>query len=130
MDEPEAELALAVDHWEREGFGPWIVEADGEPVGVFEVHFCAPGVEGIGTDEVEVGWAIAERHRNRGYATAAGRRAIADAFARLDAPWLAAYVRPWNETSKRVAGKLGLRRIGDGRARNGDPVEIWRINRP
>ena len=131
-DEPDEEHAAALAHWAEHGFGHWIVEEreSGRPVGVFEVHFCWPGVDGIGTDEVELGWWLAEDARGRGYATEAGVAAIADAWRRTRVAWLAAYIRPWNEPSMRVADRLGMRHVKDGKARNGDPVRIYRVDRP
>ena len=131
-EEWERELRDSLEHWAAHGFGPWILEerATGEPVGAFEVHYCGPGVEGIAADEVEVGWWLAEPARGRGYATEAGRAAIADAFERTAARWVAAYIRLDNERSMRVADRLGLRHVHDGKARSGDPVRIYRLERP
>jgi len=123
------ELRDAVAHWRAHGFGPWIVEADGVPVALLEIHYAGPGVTGIRPDEVEVGWAVMERARRRGIATEAASLAIDDAFVRADPrpPWIVAYIRPENDPSIRVAEKLGMRHVADGLTRTGDPMRIYRV---
>lgn len=120
----------AVAHWRAHGFGPWLVEEDGEPVGVLEVHYAGPGVTGIAPHEVEVGWAIAEARRGQGFAIEAGRAAIEDAFARARPNvhgWVVAYIRPENAISQHVAERLGMRHEADGLTRSGDAMQIWRL---
>ena len=98
-------------------------------MGVVEVHYAGPGVTGIEPHEVEIGWAIVEAHRGRGFATEAARAALVDAFGRARPNfhrWVVAYIRPENETSKRVATRIGMRHVADGLTRSGDPAEIWR----
>jgi RimJ/RimL family protein N-acetyltransferase len=121
------ELRDALAHWRAHGFGPWIVEAAGAVVGILEVHYTGPGVTGIAPDEVELGWTIVVPVRGGGLATEAARAAASDAFARADAPWLVAYVRPENAASIRVAEKLGMRHDADGLTRSGEPMLIYRL---
>jgi RimJ/RimL family protein N-acetyltransferase len=125
-DDAERELRDAVAHWRAHGFGPWLVEEADRAVGVLEVHFAGPGVTGIEPDEVEVGWTIAEADRGRGMAFEAARAAIDDVFERVRPPWLVAYIRPENEVSIRLAERLGFTHVGDGLARSGDPMGIYR----
>ena len=129
-EEAEREHREALAHWRAHGFGPWLVELDGEPIGVAEVHYAGPGVTGIEPHEVEIGWAIVEAQRGRRFATEAARAALVDAFDRARPNhhgWIVAYIRPENETSKRVATRIGMRRAGDGLTRSGDPAELWRV---
>lgn len=121
------ECELAREHWSRHGFGHWAVLEEGRFVGVAEVHLAHPGVEGISAGEVEVGWSIASGAQGRGLATEAMRAAIVDAWARTGADHLVAYIRPENAASRRVAAKLGLRVRGPGRARSGDPVDVYEL---
>ena len=126
----EREHRDALAHWRAHGFGPWLVEAGGRPVGVLEIHYTGPGVAGIEPHEIEVGWVTAEDHRGQGIATEAGRAALEDAreHARPNHHgWLVAYIRPENEVSRRVATRLGLRHEADGLTRSGHPMEIWRV---
>jgi RimJ/RimL family protein N-acetyltransferase len=128
-DDAEREHRDAVAHWRAHGFGPWVVEEDGEPVGVLEVHYAGPGVSGIEAHEVEIGWTVAEARRGRGIAVEAGRAAMADTFERARPNrhgWIVAYIRPENAVSQRVAERIGLRLEADGLTRSGDAMQIWR----
>lgn len=128
-DEREHHDALA--HWRAHDFGPWIVEEAGEPVGVLEIHYAGPGVTGTEPHEVEIGWVVIESRRGQGFAAEAARAAIDDSWARARNyhGWVVAYIRPENLASQRVATKIGMLHEGDGLARSGDPMQIWRIRR-
>lgn len=128
-DDAQRELYDALAHWRAHAFGPWIVEEDGNPVAVLEVHYAGPGVTGIRPDEVEIGWTVATPARGRGIAVEAARVAVPDAFERTGAPWLVAYIRPANAVSIRVAERIGMRRDADGLTRSGDPALIYRLRR-
>ncbi len=132
-DDAEREHRDAIGHWRAHGFGPWLVEAAGRPVGVLEIHYAGPGVTGIEPHEVEIGWTTAAPHRGRGLATEAARAALDDAFERARPNhhgWIVAYIRPENEVSKRVATNLGMRHEADGLTRSGHPMQIWRVRLP
>lgn len=122
----------ALAHWRAHGFGPWLVEEAGMPVGVLEVHYAGPGVTGIEPHEVEIGWTIIEGRRGRGLAIEAGRAALEEAFDRglpNHHGWIVAYIRPENAVSQRVAARLGMRYAADGLTRSGDSMQIWRAVR-
>jgi RimJ/RimL family protein N-acetyltransferase len=128
-EDAERDHREALAHWRAHGFGPWLVELDGEPIGVVEIHYAGPGVTGIEPHEVEIGWAIVEAQQRRGFATEAARAALRDASARARPNyhgWIVAYIRPENEISKHVATRIGMRHVSDGLTRSGDPAEIWR----
>jgi RimJ/RimL family protein N-acetyltransferase len=127
-----AEVEAADKHWSAHGFGHWaILERDSQRlVGMLGVHFAGEGIGGIEADEVEIGWFIAADRRGRGIATEAAIAAIADAFARLSAPHLVAYICPENAASLRIAAKLGMRDDGDGTTKSGDRMRIFRLLRP
>src|SRR5205085_12134867 len=80
--EPAEALAFADEHWERHGFGPWVAvsKETGAVVAAVDLHYAGPGIEGVGADEHEVGWAVAVEARGGGIATEAGRAAIDYAF--------------------------------------------------
>jgi RimJ/RimL family protein N-acetyltransferase len=130
-EDAERDHREALAHWRAHGFGPWLVELHGEPVGVVEIHYAGPGVTGIEPHEVEIGWAIVERERGRGFATEAARAALVDAFDRARPNfhgWIVAYIRPENEVSTRVATRIGMRHVAHGLTRSGDLAEIWRAS--
>ncbi len=121
------ELRDALAHWRAHGFGPWLMEEEGEATGVLEVHYAGPGVLGIGPDEIEIGWTVAPPKRGRGLAGEAAAIAAADALERTGAPWLVAYVRPENAISIKVADRIGMRHHSDGLTRSGEPALIYRL---
>lgn len=131
-DDAERELRDALAHWRAHGFGPWVVEERGAPVGVLEVHYAGPGVTGIEPHEVEIGWTIAETRRGNGFAIEAGQAAFDDAWERARPNhhgWVVAYIRPENAVSQHVATRIGMRHEGNGLTRSGDPMQIWRARR-
>lgn len=129
-EDDEREHRDAVAHWRAHGFGPWIVEQDGEPAAILEVHYAGPGVTGIEPHEVEIGWHVAEARRGNGLATEAARAALDDAFANARPNhhgWVVAYIRPENAISQRVAARIGMRHEANGLTRSGHPMQIWRV---
>ena len=105
----ERECKAAEAHWAAHGWGHWAIFEGDEFVGGAEVHFAHEGVDGISTDEVELGWLIVEGRRNEGIATEAMRAAIEDVWTRVGADHVTAYIEGENPASARVAEKLGLR---------------------
>jgi RimJ/RimL family protein N-acetyltransferase len=91
------------------------------------VHFAYPGVTGLSTDEVEVGWEIEPDLRGRGLATEAMRAAIDDAWLRTGADHVVAYIRDDNAASHRVAEKLGFSVRGPGLTRDGSPMTVYEL---
>jgi len=122
---------LADDHWRRHGFGHWAVRdrASGEFLGVAELHFAGPGIEGIAADEVEAGWWVAESHRNAGLATEGMRAALGDLWKRGLADHVKAYIDGTNPPSERVAAKLGFTVRGPGIGRFGEPMIVYEVRR-
>ena len=108
MDERGVRERLEADlaHWEKHGFGPWtLVERDsGLPIGRGGLQWTATE----GREVVELPWAIASQHWNRGLATEAAEAALAWAR-RLELLEAVALVTPDNESSRRVAEKIGMR---------------------
>ncbi len=128
----EREHRDAIAHWRAHGFGPWVVDERGVPVGILEVHYAGPGVTGIEPHEVEIGWTIAEARRGDGLSVEAARAALDDAFEHARPNhhgWIVAYIRPENLISQRVAARIGMRHEGDGLTRSGHPMQIWRARR-
>lgn len=86
------------------GFGLWKVSlrADGTPVGMSgllkreELPFA------------DLGYAFLPAHAGQGYATEAGAAALDYGFRCKGLPRILAIVRPGNEASMRVLGKLGM----------------------
>ena len=104
-----AQLEHAPDH------ASWLLRAivardTGALVGQIGFH-GAPGYNGLGaSDAVELGYAVDDPYRGRGYATEAARGMIAWAAGRGIARVLAS-VSPNNAASLAVVRKLGMREV-------------------
>ena len=102
-------LDAAVASWERAGSGEWAFRRrdNGEFVGRANLG-PAPSV---GPGEVEIGWAVAAPHWQRGFATEMSAAVLAAAWndaalAALDS--IVAFTLPNNAASRRVMAKLGF----------------------
>lgn len=62
--------------------------------------------------DVEIGYGISEKHRNKGYATEAAKAAVQFAFEKAGQDVLAAIVKPENISSRCVIEKLGFKNHG------------------
>lgn len=108
--ESAAAAARIAAHFERHGFGMWVVEAAGVSfagvVGLmipgFAVPFAAPA------PCVEVGWRLARACWGRGYATEAARASVAFGFDSLGLDEIVSFTTPGNVRSRRVMERLGM----------------------
>jgi len=104
-----AMLAGMVGHWERHGWGPWIVESRGRPRGwggINQATFAGRAV-------VEIGYAVHPDEWGRGLATSTARAAMRVAFDLLGFDEVVAFTLPHNEASRRVMEKAGLEHAGE-----------------
>jgi RimJ/RimL family protein N-acetyltransferase len=96
--------------WSVAGYGYWAVERRADRVMIGQIGFAdfkrgmAPAIENI----PEMGWLFAAEASGQGYATEAGRAALAWADEALAAPEIVAIVDPANAPSIRVAEKFGF----------------------
>jgi RimJ/RimL family protein N-acetyltransferase len=108
-------MAYIVGHWDLRGFGNWALEerATGELVGRAGLYKpeAWPGLE--------VGWLVGREHWGRGFAPEAGRAAIEWAREELGADHVISLIEDANESSARVAEKLGMSVEGRTRIVNG-----------
>jgi RimJ/RimL family protein N-acetyltransferase len=105
-------------HQAYHGFSIWaVLERDGgELVGDCGLQMLEGG------PDVEVGWRMAPDRRGRGYATEAGRAALAAGFGALGLERIVAVAHPANVASRRVMEKLGMTLVGPGRHYGGETV--------
>jgi RimJ/RimL family protein N-acetyltransferase len=101
-----ASAAKAQAHWERFGFGLWLLRDrdTGEVVG-------RGGLRWTGLREVpgvEVGWAIVSGRWGEGLATELALESIRLGFDELEVDELVTYTRPGNAASIRVMEKTGF----------------------
>ena len=104
--EVSASLAAKIEHWERHGFGLWLLRdrADDAMVGRGGLQTT----HATGGLEVEVGWAIVPERWGQGLATEMAWLAVNVAFADLDLQSIVAFTLPDNVASRRVMEKAGF----------------------
>jgi RimJ/RimL family protein N-acetyltransferase len=93
---------------EEEGWGLWAVEVVGGAGFIGFAGLARPGFEARFTPAVEVGWRLARDHWGHGYATEAGRAALAHGFEDLGLEEIVSFTSPLNEPSWRVMQRLGM----------------------
>ena len=108
--ESDAVAGRIREHFARHGFGFWAVEAPGVADLVGFVGLAVPSFEAHFTPCVEMGWRLAREHWGRGYATEAAMAALAFGFETLALKEIVAFTVPANIASRRVMGRLGMRR--------------------
>jgi RimJ/RimL family protein N-acetyltransferase len=99
-------LRAKVAHWERYGFGLWMVRdrAGGEMVGRGGLQHTYVG----GSEEIEVGWAIVPERWGQGLATELALAAVRAASEPLGLAEIVAFTLPDNIASRRVMEKAGF----------------------
>lgn len=98
-----------------EGWGLWAVEVAGGASFIGFVGLARPSFEEHFTPAVEVGWRLAREHWGCGYATEAGRAALAYGFEELGLAEIVSFTSRLNTRSWRVMERLGMShdRAGD-----------------
>jgi ribosomal-protein-alanine N-acetyltransferase len=99
-------LRSGLEHWERNGFGPWVFHArsTGETVGGAALR----RVEIEGQEEVELGYRVAAAWWGRGIATEMASALVGVARDRLGLREIVAFTLPHNLASRRVTEKVGF----------------------
>lgn len=108
-----------LDHWQRHGFGRWVVLHDGVPVGLCGLTHRA-GYPGL-----NISYHLAPTVWGRGWASALAAALVDLAEAARLAPYLHALVRAANPASIRVLDKLGFRDLG--RVQHGGADSLLRV---
>jgi RimJ/RimL family protein N-acetyltransferase len=109
--ESDAVAGRIRDHFARHGFGLWAVEVPGAADFVGFVGLAVPSFEAHFTPCVEIGWRLAREHWGHGYATEAATAALAFGFGERALEEIVAFTVPANIPSRRVMGRLGMRRL-------------------
>jgi ribosomal-protein-alanine N-acetyltransferase len=109
--ESDAVAGRIRDHFVRHGFGLWAVEVRGAADFVGFVGLAVPSFDAHFTPCVEIGWRLAREHWGHGYATEAATAALAFGFVDRALEEIVAFTVPANIPSRRVMGRLGMRRL-------------------
>jgi RimJ/RimL family protein N-acetyltransferase len=120
-------LADKLDHWERYGFGLWLLRdrETGVAVGRGGLQHTHVGER----DEVEAGWAIAPERWGQGLATELAHASIQTGFGELGLEQIVAFTLPTNLASRRVMEKSGFAYERDIRY-SGRTHVLYRISAP
>ena len=99
-------LRAKVDHWDRHGFGMWLLRdrETGEMVGRGGLQYTYTA----GLNDVEAGWAVVPERWGQGLATELARACVEVAFGPLGLRELVAFTLPDNVASRRVMEKAGF----------------------
>jgi RimJ/RimL family protein N-acetyltransferase len=99
-------LAAKIEHWDRFGFGLWLLRDRETHAVVGRGGLQHTFVGGCG--EVEVGWAISPARWNQGLATELAHASVRVAFESLRLGEIVAFTLPTNRASQRVMEKAGF----------------------
>lgn len=96
-----------IAQYERHGFGMWLMQRreDGQPVGMCGL------VRREVLDDVDIGYAVLERHWGRGYGSEAAAAVLDHALRVLGLPRVVAITAPDNAASMAVLRGLGMRMV-------------------
>ncbi|MCC3771595.1 GNAT family N-acetyltransferase [Streptomyces sp. UNOC14_S4] len=108
-EQSDASVARFQDDFDERGYGWWAVEvrATGEFIGFAGLDEVEDDMPFTG---VEVGWRLARPFWGHGYATEAGRAALAFGFGTLGLPGILAVTTVGNLRSQAVMRRLGMTR--------------------
>ena len=95
-------------HFDRHGFGPWVVEVPGVTDCAGFVGLMVPTFEAHFTPCIEIGWRLARPYWGKGYATEAAGAALGYAFNTLHVDEVVAITVPANRPSRAVMERLGM----------------------
>lgn len=95
-------------HFDEHGYGLWAVEVPGVAPFIGFVGLSRPRFETHFTPCVEIGWRLARKHWNQGYATEAAQAALKFGFAKIGLEGIVSFTVPANLASRRVMEKLGM----------------------
>jgi [ribosomal protein S5]-alanine N-acetyltransferase len=99
-------LAAKVNHWQRYGFGMWLLRdrQTGQMVGRGGLQYTYTA----GLNDIEAGWAIIPERWGHGLATELAFACVDVAFNRLELLDVVAFTLPTNVASRRVMEKSGF----------------------
>ncbi len=123
--EAAADAARLREHWEREGFGHWVVEekATGRVVG--RTGFKRHHDWTVDPENTECGWLYEREVWGRGYATEAALAVVRFGLETLGRPEVISIAHPDNAASRAVMEKAGLTYAGARRWEERGLDVVW-----
>lgn len=104
-------IARQIEHWNEHGYGWWAIEPKSENklIGWSGLQYLPD------TDEVEIAYLVAQPYWGQGLAAEAAGVGLAFGFEKLELEQIVAIVHLENVASQRVAQKLGMDFVDQGR---------------
>jgi RimJ/RimL family protein N-acetyltransferase len=126
-DDAGRTVADDLAHWERFGFGPWIVEE--RRTGAVIGRAGLKHTQVNGRPEVEIAYFLSADHWGRGYATEIAREAVRAAFEDLGLDDVVVFTTVANEASQAIIARLGATFEAE-LEHAGLPHVLFRLRRP
>jgi RimJ/RimL family protein N-acetyltransferase len=129
--EADALFDRATAHWATHGFG-WrsaVSRESADWLGFFVLNFVGSQATGIREDEISVGWWILPTRWGYGYGTEGATAICSEAFERIGARRVVAFVQPGNSRSVRVADALGMELATTTRGQRGERITVYELQR-
>ncbi|HEY7450549.1 MAG TPA: GNAT family N-acetyltransferase [Vicinamibacterales bacterium] len=108
QDESDALVSLCEAHFEKHGFGLWVVEIRRVTPFAGFLGLSVPNFQAHFTPCVEIGWRLAADYWGHGYATEGARAVLSFGFQVLELPEIVSFTVPGNLRSRRVMEKIGM----------------------
>jgi RimJ/RimL family protein N-acetyltransferase len=107
-EESDALATRIESSFEQKGFGLWAVTVPNLAPFIGFVGLAVPRFEAHFTPCVEIGWRIAAKYWNRGYASEAAQASLKFGFETLPLEEIVSFTVPGNLPSRRVMEKIGM----------------------
>jgi len=107
-EESKSLVEFCKAHMVKHGFGPFAVEIKKTHEFIGFVGLSYPDFDAPFMPAVEIGWRIAKKHWNQGYATEAARFVLHEAFEKFNLKEVVSFTAMPNKKSMRIMEKIGM----------------------
>ena len=104
----EAGVQRILNHYQEHGFCLYAVELKENNEFIGFLGLSIPSFESHFTPAVEIGWRLASRHWNKGYATEGAKAVLKYGFLTLNLDEIVSFTVVNNRASRRIMEKIGL----------------------
>jgi RimJ/RimL family protein N-acetyltransferase len=104
----EAGVQRIIQHYEERGFSLYAVELKKSCEFIGFLGLITPSFQAHFTPAVEIGWRLASKHWNKGYATEGAKAVLHYGFTQLNLNKIVSFTVVNNHASRRVMEKIGL----------------------
>lgn len=104
----EAGVQRIIRHYEEYGFSLYAVELKSNREFIGFLGLITPSFQAHFTPAIEIGWRLASKHWNKGYATEGAKAVLHYGFMELNLDKIVSFTVVNNQASRRVMEKIGL----------------------